>query len=102
MDISKEDRPCSVCRKVEYAAWIAERQPATKRRATLNEKGQCCGRKPIVYKRPHRFFCTRCCAEFDPSGEQVGNWAWQADGKDYVATSPTHDYARAPVRSSLG
>jgi hypothetical protein len=44
----------------------------------LNDKGQCCGRKPITYKRPkHILYCTRCSREFDPvTGEQFENWAW--------------------------
>jgi hypothetical protein len=44
---------------------------------TLDDKGRCCGRKPIVYKRPHHFYCDRCDAAFDPSdGKQVPNWAY--------------------------
>ena len=45
----------------------------------LNENGQCCGRKPLVYKRPHHYkICLRCDSEFDPeTGEQVENWAWR-------------------------
>jgi hypothetical protein len=49
--------------------------PTVKR---LNERGQCCGRKPTVYKRPtHFLFCSRCNANFDPiTGEQIENWAY--------------------------
>ena len=49
--------------------------PTVKR---LNERGQCCGRKPLVYKRPtHRLNCGRCSAEFDPTtGEQIESWAY--------------------------
>ena len=44
----------------------------------LDEKGRCCGRKPLVYKRPtHSLFCSRCDREFDPSGKQVATWAWR-------------------------
>ena len=44
----------------------------------LNEKGQCCGRKPIVYKRNRYKFCGRCRRAFDlETGEQKGNWAWK-------------------------
>lgn len=44
----------------------------------IDDHGRCCGRKPLVYKRPnHRLFCTRCNAQFDPaSGEQVSNWGY--------------------------
>ena len=44
----------------------------------LNERGQCCGRKPIVYKRPaHHLFCSRCMACFDPTtGEQIKSSAY--------------------------
>lgn len=92
---AKEKRPCAVCRKVEYAAWISERQPATQRFAVLDDKGRCCGRKPLVYKRPnHHFYCTRCCASLDPNtGEQQENWAWRWDGAAFVATHPTSEYA---------
>jgi hypothetical protein len=45
----------------------------------LNERGQCCGRKPIVYKRERHKFCTRCHSAFDiETGEQMPNWAWRA------------------------
>lgn len=49
----------------------------------LDEKGRCCGRKPIVYKRDHHLFCTRCNREFNPdTHEQIVNWAWLlADGE---------------------
>lgn len=93
---SGEDRPCILCRKIEYNAWVAERQPATMRVAVLDDKGRCCGRKPLVYKRPHHhFFCTKCNAEIDPQdGMQRENWAWIRDGEAFVATSPTMAYAK--------
>lgn len=95
---SHEERPCSLCRKIQYAAWVAERQPATQRFAILDDKGRCCGRKPMIYKKPAlHFFCDRCCAEFDPDGEQRENWAWIRDGECFVATSPTADYALRPA-----
>lgn len=44
---------------------------------SLNGKGRCCGRKPIVYKREHHLFCPRCDASFDPdTGKQIPNWAY--------------------------
>ena len=43
----------------------------------LDGRGRCCGRKPIVYRRPvHRLFCARCNAEFTPEGAQKDNWAY--------------------------
>lgn len=44
---------------------------------SLNDRGQCCGRKPLVYKRPPHLFCCRCDASFDPdTGKQIPNWAY--------------------------
>lgn len=44
----------------------------------LDDKGRCCGRKPLVYKRPnHYLFCCRCDREFSPDGKQRENWAWR-------------------------
>lgn len=51
----------------------------------LNEKGQCCGRKPIHYKGGSpisppdapMFFCDRCCRAYDvKTGVQKDNWAY--------------------------
>jgi len=60
----------------------------------LDEKGRCCGRKPLVYRRPHhRFFCHRCHAEFDPeTGKQIPNWAYyRLDNDRFEArTSAAH------------
>lgn len=50
----------------------------------LDDKGRCCGRKPIDYKggawnspkQPEKF-CPRCNRAFDRvSGEQIENWAF--------------------------
>jgi len=55
----------------------------------LDEKGRCCGRKPIQYKggawnspaRP-QLFCPRCDRAYHPeTEEQIENWAW---GMDYM------------------
>ena len=57
--------------------------------AKLDDKGRCCGRKPIVYKSkwstaegPQKF-CTRCDRSFHlETGEQIPNWAWcQVNGE---------------------
>ena len=60
--------------------------PTVKR---LNERGQCCGRKPIVYKRPHHHLvCTRCDAYFDPTtGEQIESWAYVKVNDGFVQRS---------------
>jgi hypothetical protein len=44
---------------------------------TIDLFGRCCGRKPIAYKRPSRFFCPRCDREYAPDGKQVANWAFK-------------------------
>jgi hypothetical protein len=70
---------------------------------TLDEKGRCCGRKPIVYKRPPRLFCCRCDAAFDTvSGKQIPNWAYpllsaEADASSVLITIP--DYSEAARRA---
>jgi hypothetical protein len=45
---------------------------------TLNDRGQCCGRKPMNYKRdPAHLFCPRCDAAYSPeTGKQIPNWAY--------------------------
>jgi len=45
----------------------------------LDEKGRCCGRKPLMYKRRRMLFCCRCDREYalDPPHEQRENWAWK-------------------------
>lgn len=57
--------------------------PAT----SLDEKGRCCGRKPIKYTSrwstatgPH-YFCDRCDRAFDlETKQQIENWAWKESG----------------------
>ena len=60
----------------------------------LDEKGRCCGRKPLDYKggswrsprRPQKF-CTRCCRAYNrETGEQIENWAWETNGEAFVQT----------------
>lgn len=61
----------------------------------LDDKGRCCGRKPIAYKRPapHQF-CSRCCRDYDMAGKQISNWAWKGDGWGFRPTYADHDYAK--------
>lgn len=48
----------------------------------LNERGQCCGRKPIVYKRPPHLFCHKCNRSYNSrTGVQIENWAYDANGQ---------------------
>lgn len=97
---SGEERPCILCEKPNYDAWVFERQPATRRIANLDDKGRCCGRKPTLYKLPTPHLCCfKCNAEINPeTGKQQQNWAWVSDGDLFVATSPTAGYAR-PFRA---
>lgn len=50
---------------------------------TLDKKGRCCGRKPIVYKNRDYGtdgfkFCCRCDRAYDRfDGEQISNWAYK-------------------------
>lgn len=59
----------------------------------LDEKGRCCGRKPIYYKggswcsHPGAplMFCDKCNREYDPvTGEQRENWAWKLENKKFI------------------
>ena len=49
----------------------------------LDDKGRCCGRKPLEYKgrwEPAHKFCPRCDRGYDSkTGEQIPNWAWAKD-----------------------
>jgi len=43
----------------------------------LDEKGRCCGRKPLQYKRAGELFCGRCHRTYSLSTrQQISNWAW--------------------------
>jgi len=67
----------------------------------LDEKGRCCGRKPLVYKRrqgllnPSGLFCCRCDRHFDPeTGEQIENFAWILKDGEFVERDPITREAR--------
>jgi hypothetical protein len=69
----------------------------------MNAKGQCCGTKPIVYKRTKHLFCCRCNRAYDLDTKvQISNWAWKRNpagdpfyaDEPFVATYPKHEYAR--------
>lgn len=54
----------------------------------LNDKGQCCGRKPIIYKRPPHQFCCRCDKAYSlDTGLPVENWAWAVAHGNHVKKS---------------
>lgn len=55
----------------------------------LNNKGQCCGSKPIVYKRWGILFCHRCDREYDLyTKEQRENFAWTKKDEVFVVKFP--------------
>ncbi len=68
----------------------------------MNEKGQCCGKKPILYKGKYpvgsgkypQLWCSRCGRAYDPeTKEQIENWEWKlVDGKwtDTAAIAKAH------------
>lgn len=66
-------------------------------KARLDEKGRCCGRKPIFYKGGSwrsppgspMHFCCGCQREFGPDGEHRPNWAWMKDSNGQLV--PRHD-----------
>jgi hypothetical protein len=52
----------------------------------LDDKGRCCGRKPLHYKGGSwrsppgapLLFCCECCREYDPATKaQKASWAWR-------------------------
>ena len=45
---------------------------------SLNDKGQCCGKKPLTYKRDGELFCPRCDRAYNiDTNQQIDNWAWK-------------------------
>lgn len=45
----------------------------------LDDKGRCCGRKPIRYMRDRHLFCPRCDRSYDFDGKQITNWAFKLE-----------------------
>lgn len=70
----------------------------------LDEKGRCCGRKPLFYKggswrsppgSPMKVCCD-CNREYDPlTGEQRANWAWILDAGGFWVRRPPERSAPA-------
>lgn len=55
----------------------------------LDNKGRCCGRKPIPYKRPPRLFCDRCDRSYNAATkEQIENWAWEQSDEGWRRKAP--------------
>jgi uncharacterized Zn finger protein (UPF0148 family) len=53
-------------------------------RVNLDDKGRCCGRKPLLYKRNGQLFCPRCDRAFAlDDGTQIENWAWRKNGEKW-------------------
>lgn len=52
--------------------------------ARLNGRGQCCGRKPLIYKHPPHKFCARCDRAFTMEGEQIENLAYVQQGEYFA------------------
>lgn len=77
----------------------------------LDDKGRCCGHKPIFYKGGSwcsplgspKYFCTRCARDFGPDGEQRENFAWvKNNAGDFVAVGTAHAVAREFAQSNPG
>lgn len=51
----------------------------------LDDRGRCCGRKPMRYQHTPRFFCPRCDAAYDiETGAQIENWAFERSPNGFV------------------
>ena len=69
----------------------------------INPKGQCCGRKPLDYKRGANttlqrpfLFCDRCGRAYDrQTKEQIENWAWRKTDEGFERTAFGQQKARA-------
>ena len=78
---------------------------------TLDEKGRCCGKKPLVYKSrnstaegPQRY-CPRCDRAYDLNeNEQISNWAYTykplPDGKWQRTTNGEDSKNETPLPES--
>ena len=69
--------------------------------AKLDVEGRCCGRKPMVYKRPYRQFCPRCDREFSVLGKQQTNWRYKStmNGALFVREDPVANPAVSAKRT---
>lgn len=62
----------------------------------IDERGRCCGRKPLHYKLPApRWFCARCDRQYGANGWQQANWCWRRWDDDHFVMSETSQRAAA-------
>lgn len=74
-------------------------ESATAPEVSLDEKGRCCGRKPLHYKRPSpHYFCCRCDRQYGPDGQWRPNWAWVGP---HERSARGEAGARAKARATL-
>ena len=65
--------------------------------AMLGEDLRCCGRKPLVYKKPvFRYFCPRCDRQYGSDKVQRGNWGWLPTGVGFTPRYPDQEYVSMP------
>lgn len=63
----------------------------------LDEKGRCCGRRPLRYKidrgpcYPSGWFCPRCDRAYSVAGAQIENWAWGHGDGGWAQRQPAPD-----------
>ena len=60
---------------------------------SLDAAGRCCGRKPLIYKRPYHHFCDRCDAAYDEDGRQIENWMWKRLNGGFIPAYPASESA---------
>jgi hypothetical protein len=62
--------------------------PSIHKPKQLNQKGRCCGVKPLKYLRDRHFFCCRCDRSYSlDTGAQIENWAWRQIGDGFQSTT---------------
>jgi hypothetical protein len=62
----------------------------------LDDKGRCCGKKPLVYKSRGFLYCSRCGRAFAmDDGTQIENWEWRKNGEKWELRVPESIWKRA-------
>lgn len=70
--------------------------------AMLDDRGRCCGRKPISYKRTGHWFCDRCSRSYAmATSRQIPNWAWNATPGGYYPTYPEQEPYRTMLAQAI-
>lgn len=63
----------------------------------INEKGQCCGRKPLAYKgrrADRQLLCCRCDRSYDlDTKQQRENFAWVRNEAGEFVSAPPKKYS---------